>query len=350
MSFSPDSLSTFRSAPFDTVIDVRAPSEFVEDHVPGAINLPVLSDAERARIGTIYVQQSAFLARKIGAALVARNAAQHIEGPLAGHDGGWRPLVYCWRGGQRSNSFASILTQIGWRVSVLDGGYRNYRALVRDMLYDRPFPARMVLIDGNTGTAKTELLMRAAERGVQVIDLEGLANHRGSLFGGRGEQPSQKGFESTLAEVVRGLDPDRPVLVEAESSKVGARTVPPTIWSAMRAAPRLVIEAPLRARARYLSKTYADIVADPARLDETLHKLIPLQGRQTVAAWRALAEAGAVEGLATELMRVHYDPRYAKQRGRGGDDRHEMVIETDELGQGDLDRLADRIASEIARL
>ena len=350
MNFSPDSLSNLRSAPFDTVIDVRAPSEFAEDHMPGAVNLPVLSDAERARVGTIYVQQSAFLARKIGAALVARNAAAHIEGPLAGHDGGWRPLVYCWRGGQRSNSFASILKQIGWRASVLEGGYRSYRALVRQVLYDRPFPGRVVLIDGNTGTAKTELLMRAAERGVQVIDLEGLANHRGSLFGGRGEQPAQKRFESALAEAVSGLDPDRPVLVEAESSKVGARTVPPSLWQAMRAAPRLVIEAPLGARARYLAKTYADIVADPARLDGTLSKLVPLQGHETVAGWRALAEAGAVEELATELMRVHYDPRYAKQRGRDADDRRKIVIGTDEMGEDDLDRLADRIASEMGRL
>lgn len=350
MSFAAQDLSALSSASFDTVIDVRAPSEFAEDHVPGAINLPVLSDEERARVGTIYVQQSAFLARKIGAALVARNAARHIEGPLAGHDGGWRPLVYCWRGGQRSNSFASILKQIGWRVSVLDGGYRSYRALVRDVLYDRPFPGRVVLIDGNTGTAKTALLARAAQRGVQVIDLEGLANHRGSLFGGRGGQPSQKGFESALAEAMRGLDPDRPVLVEAESSRIGARTVPPSLWQAMRAAPRLVVEAPLTARARYLARTYADVVADPARLDETLGKLVPLQGRETVAIWRGLADAGAVEELASELMRVHYDPRYAKQRGRNGGEGRETVIGTEDLGESDLNRLADRIAFEIGRL
>src|SRR6056297_789826 len=111
---------------FDTIIDVRSPSEFAEDHMHGAINLPVLSDAERAQVGTIYVQQDAFLARKIGAALVSRNAASHLEGPLADMGGGWRPLVYCWRGGQRSGAFATILDQVGWRVQVLEGGYQTY--------------------------------------------------------------------------------------------------------------------------------------------------------------------------------------------------------------------------------
>ncbi|MCV6592253.1 MAG: tRNA 2-selenouridine(34) synthase MnmH, partial [Silicimonas sp.] len=249
-------------AAFDTVIDVRAPSEFAEDHVPGAINLPVLSDEERARVGTIYVQESAFLARKIGAALVARNAAAHIEGPLAGKDGGWRPLVYCWRGGQRSGSFASILSQIGWRVEVLKGGYQSYRRAVVKALYDDDFPARISLLDGNTGTAKTALLPLLAARDVQVIDLEGLANHRGSALGGRGDQPSQKMFESRLAAEVAALDPARPVVIEAESSRVGRLNVPEGVFRAMKAAPRFQIEAPVAARAAFLCRAYGDVIED----------------------------------------------------------------------------------------
>ncbi|MBJ3763448.1 tRNA 2-selenouridine(34) synthase MnmH [Maribius pontilimi] len=345
MEFAPDSLQALRDAPVDTVIDVRSPAEFAEDHVPGAINLPVLSDAERARVGTIYVQQSPFLARKIGAALVARNAAAHIDGPLAGHDGGWRPLVYCWRGGQRSNSFAGILGQIGWRVSVLTGGYRSYRGLVKAQLYDRPLPARVVLLDGYTGTAKTELLHLVAKRGGQVIDLEGLANHRGSLFGAMGEQPSQKGFESRLAAQVMALDPDRPVLVEAESSKVGQRIVPPSLWAAMGDAPRIRIEAPLAARAAYLQGTYAEIGADPARLDQTLEALIPLQGHARVAVWRALAEARDGVALASELMTHHYDPRYARQAGAA-----DVTLRTPVLDADGLAALADRIMDELAKL
>ena len=135
------SLCDLGALPFDQVIDVRSPAEYAEDHLPGAISLPVLSDAERARVGTIYVQEDRFLARKIGAALVARNAAAHIEGPLADRDGGWRPLVYCWRGGQRSGAFTGILQQIGWRAETIAGGYRSYRRLVVAALYDSPFPA-----------------------------------------------------------------------------------------------------------------------------------------------------------------------------------------------------------------
>ncbi len=189
----------------DTIIDARSPSEFAEDHLPGAINLPVLDDAERARVGTIYKQQSPFLARKVGAALVARNVAAHLDGPLADMPGGWRPVVYCWRGGQRSGSFATILGQVGWRVDTIEGGYKAWRRLVVDQVQDQPLLSRVVVLDGNTGTAKTELLALMAARGAQVIDLEGMANHRGSLFGQMpGGQPPQKAFESALGVAAGG--------------------------------------------------------------------------------------------------------------------------------------------------
>ncbi|PTQ74530.1 tRNA 2-selenouridine(34) synthase MnmH [Celeribacter persicus] len=316
MSIAFSSVRAFLDAPFDTVIDVRAPSEFVEDHVPGAINLPVLSDAERARVGTVYKQQSPFLARKIGAALVARNAANHIEGPLAEKEGGWRPLVYCWRGGQRSNSFATILRQIGWRVEVVEGGYKNWRKAVIGMLHEAPLPHRFVLIDGNTGTAKTDLLHRVAARGAQVLDLEGLANHRGSIFGGMGEQPAQKGFESRLAAALAKLDPATPVLVEAESSRIGDLSVPPSLWTAMCAAPRIDVTAQLSARARYLSEAYADLVEDVSLMETRLDQLIPLQGHARVEAWRKMAAKGDFVDLAGALMALHYDPRYEKSRAR----------------------------------
>ncbi|EKE45103.1 tRNA 2-selenouridine synthase [Oceaniovalibus guishaninsula JLT2003] len=349
MTFAPDSLDAFRRAAFDDIIDVRSPSEYAEDHVPGAISLPVLDDAERARIGTIYVRQSAFLARKLGAALVARNAAAHIEGPLADRDGGWRPLVYCWRGGQRSRSFASILDQIGWRVAVLEGGYRTYRALVRQALYEAEFPAPVILLDGYTGTAKTELLHLVAQRDVQILDLEGMARHRGSVFGGRpADQPSQKAFESQLAEQVALLDPARPVLIEAESSKIGARVIPPRLWQAMRAAPRLTVAAPAAARAAYLAGAYADIAADGAVLDRILVSLTPLQGRDRIAAWRDLAQTGRVVQLAEALIVHHYDPRYAAQRDRAAKG-HTTTLETPGLDPDALDRLADRIATEMRR-
>jgi len=349
MSFAPTDLDAIQVAGFDTVIDVRSSAEFAEDHLPGAINLPVLNNEERARIGTIYVQESAFLARKLGAALVARNAARHIEGPLSHHDGGWRPLVYCWRGGQRSGSFASILAQIGWRVEVLKGGYQSYRKLVKATLYDQPFPCPVVLLDGYTGTAKTSILVEAARQGAQVIDLEGLANHRGSLFGAMGKQPAQKGFESALADIVRTLDPARPVLIEAESSKVGERVVPPSLWSAMRAAPRIEVVAPLDARAAYLAEAYADITAAPERLDSVLTSMTQLQGHETIAVWRDLAQEGKFEELASNLMTYHYDPRYARQSTRAASQPVE-TLHADTLNDESIRRLASQVIAAMGRV
>lgn len=347
MAFQLRILGDIAAAAFDTVIDVRAPSEFAEDHVPGAINLPVLSDDERARVGTIYTQQDAFLARKIGAALVARNAAAHIEGPLSDKDGAWRPLVYCWRGGQRSGSFSTILRQIGWRVEVLEGGYRSYRRRVVERLYDREMPSQVLLLDGNTGTAKTELLGRLSARGVQVLDLEGLAHHRGSALGGRGVQPSQKFFESGLAAAIDALDPSRPVIVEAESSKIGVLNLPPRLFAAMKIAPRIEIDAPVEARAEYLTRAYTDLVTDLDALDERLERLIRLQGRGRVEAWKALGRQGEFAALAEDLIRAHYDPRYRKVRERIGNERM-ATLRTERLSASDLDRLADEILAVLA--
>ena len=338
-----NSLADVLALDFDDIIDVRSPSEWAEDHVPGAISLPVLDDEERARVGTIYKQVSPFSARKIGAALVAKTAAAHLQGPLADRPGGWRPLVYCWRGGQRSGSFATILGQIGWRVEVLQGGYKSWRRLVVDALYNDPFPHRLVVLDGNTGSGKTEVLNLLPARGVQVVDLEGLANHRGSLFGHMGEQPSQKAFEGRLALALARLDPARPVVVEAESAKVGECRLPPRLWRAMVAAPRVAIEAPRAARAAYLVRAYADLVADPGRLDAVLAALSPAHPREVIAEWRAMAATGRFADLAEGLMERHYDPRYGKHRARMDVPCVEVAVE----GLADTGALADRIAGVL---
>ncbi|MDP4033359.1 MAG: tRNA 2-selenouridine(34) synthase MnmH [Pseudorhodobacter sp.] len=349
MAITLTSLADLVNSGFDDIIDVRAPSEWRIDHLPGAINLPVLDDEERARVGTIYTQDSPFRARKLGAALVARNAARHLEGPLIDKPGGWRPLVYCWRGGQRSGSFATILAQIGWRVETVAGGYKAWRALVVDALYNQPVAAPVVVLDGNTGTAKTDLLALLARCGVQVIDLEGLARHRGSLFGAMpGGQPSQKAFESALALALARLDPARPVLVEAESSKVGECRVPPKLWRAMVAAPRIAVAAPLAARAAYLTRAYADLAADGARLAGLIDLLRPAHAAEVIDAWQALASAGAFEALATALMAEHYDPRYGKHRDRMGGSWVEVAAPS--LEPLALQGLAERIAAELAVL
>ncbi|MGI1663514.1 tRNA 2-selenouridine(34) synthase MnmH [Palleronia sp. KMU-117] len=350
MAYDLPRLSALLDHGFDTVIDVRSPAEYAEDHLPGAISLPALSDEERARVGTIYKQDSPFRARKIGAALVARNVAAHLDGPLADKDGGWRPLVYCWRGGQRSGSVATILREIGWRVEVLTGGYRAFRREVVASLYDRPLAHRLVVLDGNTGTAKTALLARLAGRGVQVLDLEGMANHRGSVLGPRaGGQPGQKAFETALATGLAACDPGRPVVVEAESSKIGAAILPPEVWKAMAQAPRIEVEAPVAARAAYLARAYADLTADTEELVGRLRLLIPLQGRERVAQWTALAQAGAHEALAADLIEAHYDPRYEKSRARFADLRV-ATVSAASLDEAALDALADEVAATLGAI
>lgn len=341
MQFTLESLAQLDRLPFDTVIDVRSPAEFAEDHIPGALNLPVLSDAERAEVGTLY-RADPFAARKRGAALVSRNAAAHLEGPLAARPYRWRPLVHCWRGGQRSGAFAVILAEIGWRVGVLAGGYRSYRALVVDALYRAPLPQRLVLIDGLTGTAKTRLLELLAARGAQVLDLEGLANHRGSLLGHRaGGQPSQKRFESRIAAALAGCDPARPVYAEAEAAKVGGLNLPPALWQAMLAAPRLRIEAPLEARAAHLVRVYADLTADRPRLAAALDALRPYHPAGRIARWHGLLAAGGMEALALELMRDHYDPRYREAAARRAAPALHLALPR--LEEADLAQAAGRL-------
>lgn len=328
-------------AGFDAVIDVRSPAEFGEDHAPGAVNLPVLTNEERARVGTIYVQESRFLARRIGAALIARNVAHHLETALAERSGAFRPLIYCWRGGQRSNAMATILSEVGWRTTVLVGGYRTWRRHVTARLYDGALDLRLVMLDGPTGSGKTEVLGRLAALGAQALDLEDLAAHRGSLFGalpGR-PQPSQKMFESQLLERLDAFDPARPVFVEAESSKVGERMIPPALWTLMAAAPRLELTASPEARARYLARTYADVSNDLPAMREALRRLPVRAGKKLFDAWAQMIDAGEVEGLALELMELHYDPAY--RRSSRADVRTPLgSISLGELASADMDRAA----------
>ena len=350
MSATVDNAEPGTLARFDEILDVRTPAEFALDHAPGAVNLPVLSNDERALIGAIYVQESRLKARRLGAALVARNIAGHLEGALADKPGAYAPLVYCWRGGQRSLAMATVLEQVGWRPTRLAGGYMTYRRRVTARLYDGPPPARLVRLDGPTGTAKTEILGRLAARGVQILDLEGLAGHRGSLFGARPgrPQPGQKLFESRLLAALEALDPTAPIVVEAESSKIGQINLPPALWSAMTAAPRIELAAPLGQRVAYLLAAYADLITDRAAVEAAISALPGRHGKAQTGRWLAQLEAGELAPLAAGLAERHYDPAYARARRR--DERPALgVVAMTDLGAGEQERAAGQIADLVAR-
>lgn len=299
---------------FDALIDVRSPAEFAEDHLPGALNWPVLDDEERRIVGTLY-KASPFEARKLGAALVARNIARHLDTHGPGLGKTWRPLVYCWRGGQRSGAMNWFLGQIGFRARQLIGGYKAYRAAVRDDLLQLPAGLQLQVLCGRTGSGKTRLLQALAHEGAQVLDLEDLARHRGSVLGALpGQpQPSQKRFDSLVWLALRGLDRARPVFVESESRKVGQLRVPEALHTAMRASARcLWVEMPDAARVELLLQDYGHFAADPEGFCAQLEGLIALRGKEAVRLWQAQARAGAWAAVFGALMREHYDPGYER--------------------------------------
>lgn len=352
MSASIDPVQDLRPqslARFDAIIDVRSPSEFAEDHLPGAINLPVLDDRERAEVGTIYVQTSRFLARRIGAAKVARNIARHLDEALAGRPPDFRPLLYCWRGGMRSGAMATVLGQVGWRCGVVAGGYKAWRRGVVEALRKSDERLPLLLLDGQTGAAKTELLGLIAARGVQTIDLEALARHRGSVFGAFPDapQPSQKLFESMLWHALAGFDPSRPVVVEAESNRIGGLILPRRLWLSMISAARIDVTAPVDARAQHLVRTYADLIADPPRLHAAIDRLKPFHSSEALDEWRAHADAQRFDVLAAALIRAHYDPLYDRARRKRGD-APRADIRLPALSHDALNAAADEIARVAA--
>jgi tRNA 2-selenouridine synthase len=314
----PDVASVAQIDLFDEVIDVRSPSEYAEDHVPGAGNHPVLDDAERAQIGTLYKQVSPFDAKRRGAAIVARNIARHLEGAFAGRDRAWRPLVYCWRGGKRSGAMTHVLREIGWQAAQLDGGYKSFRRAVVADLERLPRTFRYLVLCGETGSAKSRLLEALAAEGAQVLDLERLARHRGSVLGNLPDtpQPAQKGFETLVWDALRRLDPAVPVFVEAESKKIGQLQVPDALLETMRAGECVRVAAPLEARVAFLIDEYRHFLTDPAALVAQLDCLAGLYGKATIAGWQSLAGRGEWAALVADLLANHYDPAYRRSTDR----------------------------------
>lgn len=330
---------------FDAILDVRSPAEFADDHIPGAASHPVLSDEERARVGTLYKQVSPFAARKIGAVLVARNLAAQIEAHFLDKPKTWRPLVYCWRGGQRSGAFTHVLREIGWEACRLEGGYKTWRRHVLDQLARLPRQFAYRVISGPTGSGKSRLLEALAAHGAQVLHLEQLAAHKGSVLGNLPDQaqPSQRWFETQLVQALARFDPRHPVFVEAESRKIGALQLPDALIEAMRAAPCWRLDVPRPLRAEFLLEDYAYFRSRPQWLIRQLGFLQGLQSKATLARWISLVEQGDFRTLVEELLEKHYDPLYARSQEKNYRYGEATVVTVDDLAPAALSALAARI-------
>lgn len=331
---------------FDTLIDARSPAEFALDHIPGAINCPVLDDEERRIVGTLYKQQGAFEARRVGGAMVAANLARHLRERFADRPSNWKPLVYCWRGGLRSASMVTWLRLVGWDAQQLAGGYKSFRRHVIEQLEALCPQLPLRILCGATGSAKTRVLQALARRGAQVIDLEDCAKHKGSLLGALPgvAQPSQKHFETRIAQALEAIDLRRPLYVEGESARIGRIALPMSLVSRMRASPCIEIAATPEARLDYLLRDYAYLGDDGEALATQLGLLKELQGKETVQHWQAWARARDLAPLFAELMAQHYDPHYARSQAR-----HFMAwsdrcrIDTSDLSDEGIEALADAV-------
>jgi len=297
---------------FDAIIDVRSPAEFALDHIPGSINYPVLNNEERAQIGTLYKQVSPFAAKKLGAAMVSRNIAQHLEQSMLDHPREWRPLIYCWRGGERSGAFTHVLNRIGWKAMQLEGGYQGFRRIVIDDLDLAAKQFQFQVICGMTGTGKTRILHELQSLGAQVLDLEGLAIHRGSVLGNEpdSEQPSQKGFETALWNALQSLDPSKPVFIESESKKVGGVHIPDALMETIRNGLCIELRSSLPTRVSWLLHEYHHFLENTAQFKEKLGLLTTRYGKVQIAEWFNQIDAGDFNPLVTDLLVKHYDPAY----------------------------------------
>ena len=303
---------------YDTIIDARTEDEYAEDHLPGAVNWPTLNNQQRIDIGTLYKQVNAFEAKKRGAAIAARNIATHLEREVIDKPRDWKPLSYCWRGGKRSGSLSLILDQIGFKTTLVEGGYKAFRAAVVADIPKIVSTLDLRVVCGTTGSGKTRLLHALKTLGAQVLDLEDLAKHRSSVLGAIPgvDQPTQKGFDTLVWDVLRHFDARLPVFVESESKKVGNVSVPTALIEKMRASACLDLCLPVAARVALLLEDYDYLAKDSTYFCNRLDILAEFRGKATVAAWKDKVLQGHLEPVVEELLTQHYDPVYLQSMQR----------------------------------
>ncbi len=335
---------------YSEIIDVRSPAEFAEDHVPGAINCYVLDNEQRAEVGTLYKQVSPFEAKKLGAALISKNIGHWLETHFRDKPKDYRPLVYCWRGGQRSGALATILTRIGWETALIEGGYKQYRQWVRESIENIAPQLQIVILAGLTGTAKTDLLKKLEALGEQVLDLEGMANHRGSLLGADPDtpQPAQKYFESLLCEKLRMFDTDKIVWIEAESIKIGNIHCPSPLWQRMKTAAAIEVTAPINERVKYLLEQYKHFTSNPDSLIKKLNYLKDRLGNETLTHWQTLIDKGDWTTFVKLLLETHYDPTYRRSM-KMNERKIVSSIAMESLEEIFLDKTTDQLQEHARR-
>ena len=332
---------------FDTIIDVRSPLEFAEDHIVGAINCPVLSDLERQKVGTIYKKESSFKAKIIGSSLTAKNIAFHIENKFMEKKGSWQPLIYCWRGGQRSKAFSIVLSEVGWRTNQLKGGYKEYRNQVINFLDNIGPKLKITLISGKTGSAKTKILKSIENEGGQILDLEGLANHKGSLLGKIPDliQPSQKFFESLIFNKIQKLNLKDKIYIEAESSKIGNIHIPKSIWKKMINSPRIEISANVELRAKFLVSDYDYMCNDPTLINPIIKGLKNRLSKKLFDEWTNLIDRKKWFDLTKSFLENHYDPSYSSNTMKN-DRKVIKKITATSLNNSDIKDIAKKILNK----
>jgi tRNA 2-selenouridine synthase len=345
----PHQLEVQEFSSYSLVIDARSPHEYEEDHIPGAVNLPVVDDAEYAEVGTRHKtdKHAAYL---IGVEYSLKNIASHIKPLISKYTPQDRFLVYCFRGGKRSRLWADNLRTIGFEVDVLAGGWKNYRRWVRAGLESLPRALTYRVLCGPTGCGKTRVLHELQRQGHQVLELEGLASHRGSLLGALpGQpQPTQKLFDTMLLDTLRRFDPRQPVWLEAESKKIGNLQLPDALFEAMHVSPVVNIVAPMAERVTLWREDYPHFAADPVSMVRTLEPLKPLVGKEVLAEWMGFAVAGRVDELFESVMTKHYDPCYSRSTRRSyGPKVEETTVELQSLTRPALAEAVRMLAAGI---
>lgn len=305
------SVEELKTLDHPVLVDVRSEGEFAEATIPGSVNLPLLNNDERAQVGTTYTQTSPSQAREIGLRIISPKLPDLVKkaeelsrkGPL---------VLFCWRGGMRSKSLASVIDLMGVPVYRLQGGYKAFRRQIVEY-FQRDIPFHVVVLRGNTGVGKTDLLGRLRAEGYPAIDLEKLAKNRGSVFGamGLGTPPSQKDFEAALYEEMESLGDHSYIIVECESKRIGRVTLPVRFFEAMQNGTQVLLYDTMENRVKRLLKEYTSVPNAMEEIDKALERLTKTLGHIKVQEFRRLLEAGHLDVFTERLLREYYDHLYA---------------------------------------